>query len=301
MRRCVVNDIVDDFITLFRGRGDCYGAWDGGCVREPLRSNTFREHLFGEAFIGVYPCVPHNGETMCVWGCSDIDYDNPDHAWLLHDAFEAAGVHSWVERTRRGYHIWVFTPELIQAKHMRRMFLAAHQVAELPAKEVNPKQETLMKGQVGNYVRLPYPNDGTGRRVMVTRDLQPIALEEFVREAFNRYTSADTITRLSDYYRPPTISYVATPPTHDMTESARRLTPLGRTIFRDGPLEGRDRSTTLTHLAHECRKANLNPEDAMSILEDADTRWGKYMMRGEAGRLELEKLLVRAYGHTQSS
>ena len=158
-----------------------------------------------------------------------------------------------------------------------------------------------MRGQVGNYVRLPYPNDGTGRRVMVTRDLTPIALDTFLADAFNKYTSADTIIRLSNYYRPPTISYVATLPTHDVTESARRLTPLGRTIFRHGPLEGRDRSTTLTHLAHECRKANLNPEDAMSILEDADTRWGKYMIRGEAGRLELEKLLVRAYGHTPSS
>jgi hypothetical protein len=90
-------------------------------------------------------------------------------------------------------------------------------------------------------------------------------------------------------------------PSHDMAESARRLTPLGRTIFRDGPIEGRDRSTTLTHLAHECRKANLNPEDALSILEDADLRWGKYMMRGEAGILELQKLLVRAYGHIQST
>ena len=76
---------------------------------------------------------------------------------------------------------------------------------------------------------------------------------------------------------------------------------LGRAIFRDGPIEGRDRSTTLTHLAHECRKANLHPKDAMSLLEDADIRWGKYLARGEAGRLELEKLLVRAYGHIPSS
>lgn len=292
---------VNDFINLFRGRGDCYGSWDGGCVREPLTPSMFDQHLNGDTFIGVYPCVHVNGETMCVWGCSDIDYDNPEHAWLLHDAFAAVGVKAWVEKTRRGYHIWVFAPELVPARNMRRMFLAAHQVADLPAKEVNPKQETLHVGQVGNYVRLPYPNIGTGERVMITRDLRPIPLDDFIVEAKRNMTAHETISRLAEYYKPPVINYTVGEPSHDMTEAARALTPLGRAIFRDGPIEGRDRSTTLTHLAHECRKANLHPKDAMSLLEDADLRWGKYLIRGDVGRLELEKLLVRAYGAIPST
>ena len=293
--------ILAQYITLFRGRGDAYGSWDGGCVREPLTDNTFRQHLFGSTFVGVYPCVYYKGETKCVWGCTDIDYDNPDEAWMLHDAFESVGVKSWVERTRRGYHIWVFATELVPASEMRRMFLAAHQVTGLNPKEVNPKQETLNIGQLGNYVRLPYPNGDTGERMMINRDLSTIPLQTFLDLAHKHLVLPETITRLAEYYKPPVITYTVSAPSHDMAESARRLTPLGRTIFRDGPIEGRDRSTTLTHLAHECRKANLNPEDALSILEDADLRWGKYMMRGEAGILELQKLLVRAYGHIQST
>lgn len=293
--------VLAQYITLFRGRGDAYGSWDGGCVREPLTDQTFREHLYGSTFVGVYPCVYYKGETRCVWGCTDIDYDNPDEAWMLYDAFKSVGVTSWVERTRRGYHIWVFATELVPASEMRRMFLAAHQVTGLNPKEVNPKQETLNAGQLGNYVRLPYPNDGTGQRMMIERDLTPIPMTEFLDKAHSQLVLPETITKLADYYRPPVITYTASAPSYDMAESARRLTPLGRTIFRDGPIEGRDRSTTLTHLAHECRKANLNPEDAMSILEDADLRWGKYMMRGETGRLELQKLLVRAYGHIPST
>lgn len=297
----MVADVLADFITLFRGRGDCYGSWDGGCVREPLTEDTFKQHLEGNKWIGVYPAFNHKGETLCIWGCTDIDYDNPDHAWLLHDAFEAAGVTSWVEKTRRGYHIWVFATDLVSARNMRRMFLAAHQVADLPAKEVNPKQETLAQGQVGNYVRLPYPNHDKPERIIIRRDGQMEWIQDFVHEALKNRTNPETIERLAGFYKPPVVNYTAGVPSHDMTEAARKLTPLGRTIFRDGPIEGRDRSTTLTHLAHECRKANLHPKDAMTLLEDADIRWGKYLARGEAGRLELEKLLVRAYGHIPSS
>ena len=295
------------YIALFRGRGDAYGSWDGGCVREPLTDNTFRQHLFGDTFVGVYPCVYYKGETKCVWGCTDIDYHgevagNPDEAWMIHDALQAVGVPSWVEKTKRGYHVWVFATELLLAGDMRRMFLAAHQVTGLNPKEVNPKQEKLANGQLGNYVRLPYPDYGNGVRYMIDREGNKISLSEFVPEAIATRVTPTKVAEIADYYQPPKVATITVgAPSHDMAQSARQLTPLGRAIFRDGPIEGRDRSTTLTHLAHECRKASLNPEDAMSILEDADLRWGKYLIRGEVGRLELEKLLVRAYGHTQSS
>lgn len=293
---------LEMFVDLFRGRGDCYGSWEGGCVREQLTHTVFQNHLGSGPHIGVYPCVVDRNKTMCVWGCSDIDYDNPEHAWLLHDAFEAAGVISWVERTRRGYHIWVFADELVDAKSMRRMFLAAHKVADINPKEVNPKQETLLDGQIGNYVRLPYPNiDGEETRRIISRTMDPLKFSDFVTVAWSKRVTKETIERLAEYYVPQEIHISVAPPTLDMAEAARVLTPLGKTIFRDGPLPGRDRSTTLTHLAHECRKANLAPEDAMILLEDADIRWGKYMMRGEVGKLELQKLLVRAYGPTPST
>lgn len=294
--------LVDDFVTLFRGRGDCYGSWEGGCVREPLTRQHFREHLNDGPHIGVYPCVTKDGKTMCVWGCTDIDYDGPQDAWLLHDAFNEVGIVSWVERTRRGYHVWVFTDELIDARTMRRMFLAAHVVTELNPKEVNPKQETLAIGQVGNYVRLPYPKVGSGQRVMVDKEGNPIPLDSFLYNAVSRRVPGDIITAVANMYTPPkqqVVEYGA--PNPDLWSSISQLTTVGRAIFRDGPLAGRDRSTTLTHLAYECKKSNLNPADALRILEDADLRWGKYLVRGQSGVQELEKLLVRAYGPIQSS
>lgn len=293
---------VDGFVTLFRGRGDAYGAWEGRSVKEAITPQHYAEHLTVGPHIGVYPCVPVNGRTMCVWGCTDIDYDGPDDAWLLHDALSAVGVQSWVEKTRRGYHIWVFATQLVTARDMRRMYLAAHQVTGLNPKEVNPKQEELLPSQLGNYVRLPYPAEGREERYMVRPDGQPIPLQAFVQKALEARVTPDQVASLAGRYTPPQIAVQdLLPPSGDLREITRLLTPLGRAIFRSGPIEGRDRSTTMTHLAHECRKASLNPNDALRILEDADLRWGKYMVRGQTGQRELVKLLERAYGPTPSS
>lgn len=298
----ITEQLVDDFVTLFRGRGDCYGSWEGGCVREPLTRQHFREHLGDGPHIGVYPCVTKSHKTLCVWGCTDIDYDGPQDAWLLHDAFDAVGIASWVERTRRGYHVWVFTDELIDASAMRRMFLAAHVVTELNPKEVNPKQEELYQGQVGNYVRLPYPKVGSGQRVMVNREGNEIPFDSFLYNAMSRRVPGDMIRQVASMYVPPRVRPVEYgEPSADLMSSVSKLTKTGRAIYRGGPLEGRDRSTTMTHLAYECKKSNLNPADALLILEDADLRWGKYLVRGQAGMVELEKLLVRAYGPTPST
>lgn len=294
---------IEGFVTLFRGRGDAYGAWDGGCVKSPLTPEHFINHLKDGPYIGVYPCLPMRGETVCIWGCTDIDYDGPADAWLLHDALSAVGVTSWVEKTRRGYHVWVFATELVPARDMRRMFLAAHQVTELNPKEVNPKQEKLLPTQVGNYVRLPYPGAGLlGERRMVTPDNEPLKLEHFIEWALESRVTPETVKKLAGFYKPPTVETAGLmPPSETLSETVRLLTPLGRAIFRDGPIEGRDRSTTLAHLAFECRKAMLNPADALRILEDADLRWGKYMTRGTSGHRELEKLMERAYGPTPST
>jgi hypothetical protein len=57
---------IDDFITLFRGRGDCYGSDEGGCVRKPLERRTFVDHLEGSIGIGVI--LPSHRPRHSVYG-----------------------------------------------------------------------------------------------------------------------------------------------------------------------------------------------------------------------------------------
>lgn len=293
----MVDPLLDGYVLLFRGRADCYGLWEGGCVRQPLTHDVFRQHLTTGPNVGVYPAVHYKGRTHVAWGCTDIDYDDYDEAKRLQAAFAAVNVTAWTEKTRKGWHVWVFTTTLIPAIEMRHMFLACHQVAKSNPKEVNPKQTDLLPNQVGNYVRLPYPMGNAADSRYMVEEGKRIPLADFVRRAIECRTDPDTITDLATYYTPPAppVAVVAAP-THDMALAARMLTPLGKTIFRHGPIEGRDRSTTLAHLAHECFKAGIPTGDALMLLEDADTRWGKYLIRGETGRMELVKLVSRAYG-----
>ena len=139
-------------MSLFGGRTDAHGTWEGGSKKSPVSYETFAKHLYGEELIGIYPLT--DGSTVR-WGCSDIDIDDLDSARNLQVAFGMKSIPSFVEKTVRGFHVWVFANDWIPAPIMRRAFLSAHEVIGLAPKEVNPKQEQV--NGLGNYVRLPYP------------------------------------------------------------------------------------------------------------------------------------------------
>jgi hypothetical protein len=301
--------LVDPFITLFRGRGDVYGHDEGRCVKEQLTNEVFQKHLSGEAPIGVYPMLPHCDQFYVAWGC--VDYDTADaeeNAIKLHDALMQAGVVSWIERSRsKGYHVWVFAERAVLAEDMRNMLLMASQVAETPTTEVNPKQTTLKEGQYGNYVRLPYANVydryTEKQRIIPRASIEkgtyrsPMLFNDFVRAAVESRTSEETIKRIASMYQPPKQETVVTHAyVYDATldEAMRVLSPLGKVIWRDGPLAGKDRSSTLAKLGHETVRSGLNPSQTKIVLMTADKRWGKYHLRHN-GEDEIDKLVVRVH------
>ena len=302
--------LLTDFITLFRGRGDVYGHDEGRCVKAPLTDEVFQKHFKDEP-IGVYPMVPHHGEHYVAWGCVDFDTsDAKENAIKLYDALEEAGITSWIEKSRsKGFHVWVFAEQAVHATDMRNMLLMASQVAETPTTEVNPKQTTLKHGQYGNYVRLPYAHIDdkyTDKQRIIYRQainewqqpLTPALLLDFIRGAMEKRVSSADIKRIADMYVPPvTITPDITPDyEYDATlsEAMETLSPLGKVIWRDGPLSGKDRSTTLAKLGHESVRSGLNPSQTKTILRTADKRWGKYHMRPN-GDLEIDKLVVRVH------
>ena len=293
---------IDNFVTLFRGRGDCYGSDDGGCVRKPLERQTFVDHLEGRSGIGVYPAVP-SSTPFCVWGCSDIDVEDLPSARLLQRTLRTAGVMSWVERSRsKGYHVWVFAEDRVPAEDMRRMLLAAHQVADYPAREVNPKQSDVSAHKVGNYVRLPYLGglvDTPQRRVILDDHDTPMPLDVFVYHAIRNRTPVERIQFLASHYVPParvtpSIDFSSLTD-EDLEEALRTTSPLARVIWKQGPLESQDRSTALMRLAHVCYRSGVTPSMCRVIVVDADKRWGKYHLRGDAGQAEINKIVERAY------
>lgn len=296
------DELVTRFLKLFRGRGDVYGSEEGGCVKQALTTQVFARHLDGSEPIGVYPMVPIRGDWYTIWGCTDIDTGDLGAAINLRDAFHAGGVHAYIEKSRsKGYHVWVFAEHPVLARDMRRMFLAAHQVADYPAREVNPKQETLgSTSQYGNYVRLPYPNytdmSRPNRRIILD-DETPITLQEFLNLAESTLVNPDTVQRLASLYKPPVLTHAINTDyvqCESLPDALKKLSPLGKVIWRDGPLPNNDRSRTLAKLAHECVRSELNPSETHIIITDADRRWGKYHNRTN-GELEIDKLVARVY------
>ena len=305
----IPDHLTQPYITLFRGRGDVYGHNEGRCVKEQLTNDVFQKHFSGEAPIGIYPMVPHFEQFYVAWGCVDFDTADADqNAVKLHDALMEAGIVSWIEKSRsKGFHVWVFAEQAVLAEDMRNMLVVASHVAETPTTEVNPKQTTLKAGQYGNYVRLPYPNlddrQTDKQRIFHKKDVEsgsfdnPMVFSDFVESAMSLRTPKETIQRIASMYQPPKQTE---PVKHDyvydatLSEAMQILSPLGKVIWRDGPLAGKDRSSTLAKLGHETVRSGLNPSQTKIVLMTADKRWGKYHLRHD-GELEIDKLVVRVH------
>ena len=318
-------DLIDEFVKVFRGRGDCYGSWDGRCVKEELTPAVFRDHLHAsvpDRWIGVYP----NLGDQVSWGCVDIDggdfpaegalqqpdYDRKSPEWHDWDAMftlartlpGSVDIHGHIERTRNGYHVWVFPQDpLVSAKTMRRALMAACHVVDYDPKEVNPKQEKLADGKVGNYVRLPYYgaiSDELRERRQTDRFFildtgEVISLRGFL--AYYRRTSTKALEHAASMWTPP-----ANEIDHDVDAGleAEPLLPLldglAYTIWKDGPLPGKDRSSTLAHLAHLCSERGMTAQQAFTIVKSADARHGRKFVDRPDGDEHITNLVLNAYG-----
>lgn len=305
MNRAMKEDVAQEFLMLFRGRGDAYGSWDGGCVKKPLTFDTFNNHLNGTELVGVYPHVSIHGTWSCVWGCTDIDVDDLDAAANIRTALAMQNVPAWVERTRKGYHVWVFVKrgQVATTGMMRRALLAAHQAVDYPAKEVNPKQENPGRG-FGNYVRLPYPNGFNEptpeNRYMLDSHEHPLTLIEFLEMVNdNGMVDIETLDAVASLYKEPERRHIVIDGNiDDISHLLPRLNRKAYIYWHDGPIPGRDRSNTLVRLAHLCEQSGLTPDEAFAILKNADLRWGKFHLR-EDGETQILKITSHVYGETQ--
>lgn len=292
---------VDAFVRLFRGRGDAYGHDEGRCVKAKLTDEHWVDHLNGTEGMGVYPAVPTPDGPKCVWGCTDIDVEDYSQALLLQSTLEQAGIVSWIERSRsKGYHVWVFVDRPIEAEAMRNMQLVAHQVCDMIPKEVNPKQTDVSLTKYGNYVRLPYFGGichTPDRRVILDINGDPMPLVDFVREATININTPDIIRRIARMYQPPAVQHVVmdvSDPNSDLAAGLRQISRLGYVIWRDGPLQGRDRSNTLMKLAYVCAESGMGASEAYMVVRDADRRWGKFHDRVDCDE-QISKIVDRAY------
>lgn len=322
-------ETLERFVLAFRGRGDIYGSSRGFCKHEALTSDVYTRHLTSarrDDWIGVYCMV----NTYCSWGCIDIDgkdfpnencvgvgcaVTHPHRACMEHnldwdwdrmltltrnlqEVLAVKNIHAHPERTKNGYHLWVFpdTP-LVAAKSMRRALMAACKVLDYNPKEVNPKAEGPRPGTkgYGNFVRLPYGGalsdiesfEGKKERVFFDMDGKELSVVEALDRIDAFRTSTEALETVAALYTPPP------PPLHEIDYDAgldvlnvlKLCDGKTYTIWKDGPLPGSDRSSTLVRLTHLCLERGLDATQAYAVVNSADKRWGKYNDQGRPEEL----------------
>lgn len=296
-------DLVADFATLFVGREDGYGLVTGVNIKERVTPAIWTSHLYHKGHsLGIYP-MGNNGMTH--WGCTDIDFGY-DESWPLALNLQAAlgvlDILSWVEITKgKGFHVWVFLhrDEWIHASYMRKALLVAHQLAGVPPKEVNPKNPDPTAVVWGSYVNLPYAHDWwpLGKRVVLDAEGEPMTVEQFVEAASDSTNSPQSLVAAASLYvePPPEVAVALSPYDGELRDITKKLSPIAWTVFTKGPLEGRDRSSTMVRLMHYCKEDGIPPSEAMALLDDFDSRFGKFVGRPDREK-ELTKMIQRAYG-----
>jgi hypothetical protein len=288
-------DIVEDFKTLFEGNNVAYGGDDGVCIKEPVTDLVWHGHLYGKQPIGIYPIRTNgDGPPYVKWACSDIDVDDYSLAESLSVVLHKMGMNAWIERSKsKGFHVWVFFTDWVWAAHARNMMLLAHQVAELEAKEVNPKQISLRatKGY-GNYVRLPYDPDAVrqSRKVMLYDDQRPMALGVFLQAATTLRVGPSAVEAWAGRYERPVVKTGLYRPTVENPV----MSPLSKHILERGPGEGFDRSTTLLRLANHLAEDGFGSDVTYHLVRAADTLWGKFSQRNDVHE-RISEIIDKAY------
>ena len=170
---------------------------------------------------------------------------------------------------------------------MRSALTVACQAVGYTPKEVFPKQTRVTGTGLGNYVRLPFngfcaEGDHTPR-VFVDTDK---VFGSFLLDMDEQRASTSVLEDIASLAALPqgvdvSVDYEVDA---DLDPIVRSLPGLAFRIWRDGPLGGNDRSTTLVYLARVMADRGISPQDAFAVLAHADKRWGKQFLDRGSGR-----------------
>ena len=182
---------VEKFANIFAGLDEAYGTFKvekknangkntgrAALVREPRTTQLWERHLAGKIGIGI---IPINAENNCKWGCIDIDQYPLDHKKLI-DSIAKLEFPMVVCRSKSGgAHCFLFTQDWVPAKDMQKTLQHIAAALGYGESEIFPKQIKLHldRGDVGNFLNMPYFDAEDGLRYAINDDGTSATLEEF--------------------------------------------------------------------------------------------------------------------------
>lgn len=148
-------------------------------VREPLTEKKVALHLSGGQGVGA---IPINVDNRCKFGAIDVD----DYDLDLKDVVRRVSstkVPLVVCRSKSGgAHLYLFLRTWVDAAIMREYLTEIASALGFAGREIFPKQDTVLleRGDVGNFINLPYHNAENTLRYALDENGDALTLDEFL-------------------------------------------------------------------------------------------------------------------------
>ena len=201
---------IEKFASIFVGLNEAYGTYEiqkqqangkntgqAKIIRDPRTLDTWKGHLTGKGHsVGI---IPINSENMCKWGCIDVDQYNFNHKELI-DRIQDLKLPLVVCRSKSGgTHIFLFCDNWISAKEMQDTLNSISAGLGFSGSEIFPKQIklNLERGDIGNFLNMPYYNMDRGLRYAFNIDGTAASLDEFIKLYDDNVQTVEQIQALS--------------------------------------------------------------------------------------------------------
>jgi len=184
---------VTKFFTIFSGCQSAHGqtkvldsAKNGKMnaksfiVREPLTEELVQKHFDGVQGIG---SIPIDESNQCVFGALDIDDYSLDLIALKKKINRLKIPLVTCRSKSGGAHCFLFMKQKISAAEMRDKLAEFASALGFGGCEIFPKQEEVKveRGDVGNFINLPYFNEKYTTRYAIKDDGEAHTLDEFFK------------------------------------------------------------------------------------------------------------------------
>ena len=183
---------VEKFKSIFEGLDVAYGQHqpngsraDGKqqgksyIVRQEVTDELWQKHLAGEGpSLGI---IPIRADNTTKWGCIDIDDYPLDHRVLVRKIRKLGLPLLYCKSKSGGAHLFLFMKKSIASKLMRNKLIEISSTLGRSSSEIFPKQSSisLEKGDLGNFLNIPYYNGDKSVRYSIKDDGTSATLEEF--------------------------------------------------------------------------------------------------------------------------
>ena len=191
---------MEEFKSIFEGLDVAYGQHqsegkraDGKqegksyIVKKLVTDELWSQHLAGEGpSLGIIPIMADNTSR---WGCIDIDTYPIDYRKIINIIRTLQLPLVPCRSKSGGLHVFLFLKKPIAAKLIRSKLREAAAAIGHADVEVFPKQSTILieKGDLGNFLNLPYYNAKNSTRYAYKDDGTAASLLEFI-ELYNKYS-----------------------------------------------------------------------------------------------------------------